>query len=581
MKTVCPKEITNLLTKYGLTIIKPFRLADGGFKRSYVLLCKDLKGKKFVLKVFASRDKNAQSKFIREVKILLLLGKYKNLSSFVPKVYKHNFKEQKGSLYYLLEYFDYKSFGEFTLDLSYQMGIFKKDSFEVFMDFWQEVGDMRQEGLEWLSPYGLSRFMDELSFYKSRTPEILSLGMWERVFNYLKRREKTINDCCALSHLDLYPENIFAQESFSRDFKIIDWEQSHLTAKAGNEAFLYLMLWKEDYFRKKIFTRISEQGSMSSFKCFLLLFAVRFLYQTKSFAHENAFSESFKLSLLSTINDIVQGKFSRPRNLQYLVSKMLVRQLLKNFYSFKKDISVEDFPAGYGNTMLKISIMTGSDKNKDYVLRVYSLSRIYENIRREAKIYRHLSKKGIPTYFVCKNKERRLVSKAVIYGRERYFIFVCFLKGRTLSRTKLKKTHLYQAGSWLAKMHTVGVVHNDYNRRNVLYDKDVLSGIIDMEFSQFSTKSADHLRDLAKAIALWLQGIDDNASVSIREVYESFMGGYFGKNWKDESFKVNRLIVEELRKLRTEYRRMNKKSPSEYFEGIIVFINNLIPRFKV
>ncbi|MFH1565923.1 MAG: phosphotransferase [bacterium] len=575
------KEVKGILNKYDLKVIKPFRIADGGFKRSFVLLCKDNKGKKTVLKVFASLDKHAKNKFIREIKILLALDKNRKLSKFVPKVYKYNFDENKDSLYYLLEYFDYKSFGEFTLDLGYQTGIYKKDTFKAFLDFWQEIEGVCQEGLEELGPYGLSRFMDEIDFYRSKESDILSVGMWSRVINHLKKREKMLNDCTALSHLDLYPENIFVEKPFSRNFKIIDWEQSHLTAKACNEAFLYLMLWKEDFFRRKVFSRVWERGEMSAFKCFLLLFSVRFLYQTESFTDkENIFRQSFKRFLIHTINDIVLGKFNSPKNLQFLVGKKLVKQLLKNFYSFKKDISVEDFPAGYGNTMLKISTVTEGDKSKNYVFRIYSLNRVYENIRREAKIYRHLSKKDIPTYFVYKNNERRLVSKAAIYGRERYFIFIGFLEGRTLSRRKIKKTHLYQAGSWLAKIHLVGVVHNDYNRRNVLYDKDTLSGIIDMEFSRFSTKKADHLRDLAKAISLWLQGIDEQASVSVLEVYETFMEGYFGKSWKDESVKVSKLIVEELRKLKTDYRKMNKVSPSEYFEGIIDFINKLIPQFK-
>lgn len=533
------------------------------------------------MKVFASSDKGAQKKFIREVGILLALGEYKDLVDFIPKVYKYNLGLANGSLYYLLEYFDYKSFGEFTQDLGYRSGIFKKPTFEKFMDFWQLINTHCQGSVKGLSPYGLSRFEDELSFYEKNTPGILSSTLWVKVKNHLAKREKLINKCTVLSHLDLYPENIFVQKSFSDNFKIIDWEQSHTTALGCNEAFLYLMFWKEDFFRKKIFARIWEQEAMSTFKCFLLLFSVRFLYQLESFVDkENRFHDSFRRFLLSIINDILSGKFDRPKNLQYLLSKNLIKQILKNYYSIKKEIIVDDFPSGYGNTMVKITTTTNSDTNKGYVLRVYSLNRLAENIKREAKIYRYLSKKGFPTYFIYKNKERRLVSKAAIYGKERYFILTSFLAGGTVSRSKLKRTHVYQAGKWLAKIHMGGVVHNDYNRRNILYDNGTISGIIDMEFSRFTTKNADHLRDLAKAIALWVQGIDENASLTVQEVYRGLMEGYFGEDWKSKIVFMNKLVVEELRKLRTDYKKMYRESPSDYFEGIVNFINKLIPFFK-
>ena len=574
-------EVDKLLNKYNLAVIKPFRIADGGFKRSFVLLCEDKHGAKKVLKIFASSDNNAKNKFIREVKILSQLGEIKRLVEFVPKVYQYNLEDSKGSLYYILEYFSYKSFGEFTKDAGYQTGILKKASFEEFMEFWHNVNNYCQDGFEWLSEYGFSRFMGELSFYKANTPNILSSVMWEKVFRHLKAREKIINNYKVLSHLDLYPENLFVKEPFLPDFKIIDWEQSHLIALGCNEAFLYLMFWKEDFFRKKIFARVWEQGMIGTFKCFLLLFSARFLYQTTSFVDKiNPLRESFTRFLLSVINDITLGKFDRPKNLQYILDKNLVSRLLKSHYSIKEEIFCEDFPAGYGNAMVKAVVAANADNGKEYVFRVYSLSRVFENIRREAKIYRYLSKKGFPTYFIYKNKERRLVSKAAIYKRERYFILTSCLSGATVPRTGLKNKHIKQAGGGLAKMHKAGVVHNDYNRRNVLYDKGVLSGIIDMEFSRFTTSASDHLRDLAKALALWMQGIDNNCSLSVLDVYQSFMGGYFGKSWEAQSAKVSALVVKELRKLGTEYKKMYKESPSEYFRKIISFINTLIQQFK-
>jgi len=79
---------------------------------------------------------------------------------------------------------------------------------------------------------------------------------------------------------------------------------------------------------------------------------------------------------------------------------------------------------------------------------------------------------------------------------------------------------------------------------------------------------------------LWVQGIDASSSLTISEVYENFMLGYFGKSWRNESSRINKLIIEELRKLRSDYQKMNKISPSDYFKGIIKFINNIIPLFK-
>jgi len=64
------------------------------------------------------------------------------------------------------------------------------------------------------------------------------------------------------------------------------------------------------------------------------------------------------------------------------------------------------------------------------------------------------------------------------------------------------------------------------------------------------------------------------------DVYQSFMGGYFGKSWEAQSAKVSALVVKELRKLGTEYKKMYKESPSEYFRKIISFINTLIQQFK-
>ncbi|KKS76086.1 MAG: hypothetical protein UV48_C0002G0029 [Candidatus Azambacteria bacterium GW2011_GWA2_42_9] len=579
------KAVKQLLNKYNLTVVKPFRVADGSFTRSYVLLCKDKDGVKKVIKVFASTDENARSRFFKEIDILKYLRKNPRIRNFAIKVFESGLVSENP--YYIMEYVEYTSFGEFTKDLGYKTGIFKRDSFQKFLNFWSDLSrDTPESGvsrIEHLNSYGYNRVEQELSYYRNNSNNILPLQTWQEVENYLLSHKKVLNETSYFSHHDLYPENIFVKEPFSMNFKVIDWEQSHKTSYGCNEAFLYLMFFREDYFKKKIYARVySQTGKWPSFKCFLLAFSIRFLYQLETFVDKNHSSyNNYRKFLLSIINDVLSGKFDRPRNLQFLLTKEIIKTILSEHYNTREDFIFKDFAPGFGNTMAKIVTMSNNGNRRTLVLRVYSPNRLLKNIQVEARAYRLLYKKGFPTYCVHKNKLGKLVSKATLYGRERYGILTNYIEGRTISRKQLNHSHIRRAGRWLNKIHKEKIIHNDYNRRNVLYRGGRISGILDMEFCRFTKNSVDHKRDLAKALALWMQGIDKESKLSVDEVYESFMTGYFGKNWKEHQNDINTLLVEELKRLKKDYAKMNRNSPSQYFRNIMAYIDTLIGKFEL
>src|SRR3989339_1859819 len=101
------KAVKQLLNKYNLTVVKPFRVADGSFTRSYVLLCKDKDGVKKVIKVFASTDENARSRFFKEIDILKYLRKNPRIRNFAIKVFESGLVSENP--YYIMEYVEYTS----------------------------------------------------------------------------------------------------------------------------------------------------------------------------------------------------------------------------------------------------------------------------------------------------------------------------------------------------------------------------------------------------------------------------------------------------------------------------------------
>jgi len=575
-----PKEVRHLLTKYHLKVLKPFRIADGGFVRSYVLLCKNDRGMERVLKVFASKDENAKRKFLREVSLLIRIGVDKKLSNFVIKVYKYNLDAEKGTLFYLMEYVKYESFGEFIKDLGYKKGVFKKDTFDIFLSFWENLNGLFEDD-DNLSAYGLSRFYDELDYYQKQNSALLKPSVWESVKKYLNARENLLNTPSYLSHLDLYPENLFVKKAFSGRFKVIDWEQAHKTSFGCNEAFLYLLFWREEYFRKKVFSYAYNAGDrdayFTSFTSFVLLLSIRFLYQIEAFVDKkHSEYKSFRSFLLYTINDVVSGSFGKPKNLQFLVSNDIISNLLKEFYGLGGEIKVEDFSPGYSNTMIRITPMTNSDN--PLVFRLYSIRKSKDAVMNEARAYEYLSKRGFPTYKIYRNNFKSLISTKELYGRRRYFILTSYLDGKTMSRSKMTVPKVAAAGLMLKRMHDLGVVHGDFNRRNLLYAGGRISGVIDMEFAKFTKKKRDFMKDLGRALSLWMQGVDKEASLDVKAVYAAFLSGYFGKkDWerKKEDLDVGRYLMEELFKLEKDYRKMNRNAPSDYFKGIIRHIKYL------
>ena len=536
----------SILKKYELRKGKQLRKADGLAVRSNIFVCYDLNKKKYIAKIFMSKDENAKKRFIREVLVIRKLRtSVKRYKSWLPRIKKFSLNGQHP--YYIYEYIDADQLGTFVNDFGVKWGRFCDKNFQDFMCFFDLIAqkDDEFEKID-ISNWGSRTAMKEIQFYLENVPDLLPGYLYDQIRSFLDRKRSIAFKNRELSHRDLYPENILIKKNQTSTFSFLDWEYFGYVPIGFNAAFLYLLFWREEYWQAKVISHfhnkyVSQKDDKAlrnfytSFRFCLVVLGIRFLYQLETYGDKSSSSfNSAKSTFLNSIESALAGDVAKPRNIKFLISKNDIQRVCSD-YGLGKVGNYCIFYASKGNTVIKVEADTGM-----FILRFYSISRSNALINKELSIFKHLDKLGVKTYKVVRSFSGALYSSYKLYGRNRRVAVLTYIKGKKIKRKWANKNAAIGVGKELRKIHDAGVIHGDFSKENVLFIKSKVSGVIDFEWGRFTKSKKAHQSDLAKAIALWLIDIREKGMPNTEFVIY-LLEGYTGKPVKS---RLLRRIVE-------------------------------------
>jgi Ser/Thr protein kinase RdoA (MazF antagonist) len=564
MEKELPKEIQDIAKKYKYEIVKTIRTPDNGLVRSYILVLRKELGKEdYILKYFWSGSSEARKRFIREIKFLLSRDRYPdNVKKHILSVRYFSFGDGgRGDLrpWFITKKHEGEPLSRFINDLGVKKGLFTINLFESFLNFFISVGDIPQQDLDlWF--YDIYHAKNELSHFRKNNPELMSENSWERLNFFIFNNAKEVLSNVRISHLDLYPENTLlshvnmSQSAKRLNFKIIDWEYVSKAPVAWDPAFMGLLFWREKIWHDRTYGLFYSryQGSLSKFNlsyrwCTALL-GTRFLYQIMAYGNIDDKDRQiqlieYKTFLLGAIEDAVTGKLVKPDDTRYMISGKIISIILKH-YALGTFKSYCLYYLSKGNTVFKVRTSSGS-----YVVRIYNSKRTNKTIEKEVRLFNYLRDNGVPSYKVYSNSKGEVVTRLKIYGKTRRIVLLSYLRGGSPTRHGIGGQLLVQAGVTLRRMHQLSICHGDYSKRNVLFYKGRVSGVIDLEYGKDNASSSATKKDLAKALALWCMSVS-LSSVNIQERVESFLYGYYGS--ENSPKKVCQIIPKVLQALLRE-----------------------------
>lgn len=547
-----------ILEKYNLKVIKTLREPDSGSIRSYVFIVESNEGKRYCLKVFSSSDNEARKRFVDEIYFT------RRLSADSPQRYKNMFPTIKWysvygeNPYYICSYIEGRPLSEFIKDFGIRWGEFKHRNFYYLMDFLYFLNnfnprkDFEREPRNW----GYRTAQRELQYYFENLPGLLPSDLYDKTRSFLERSRSAAFQRKFLSHRDLYPENIMTKGADSTKFTLLDWEYLSYVPVGFDAAFFYLLFWREEYWKAKVFSyyynkfKAEDKASgsddllnqfLASFRFCLVLLGIRFLYQINTFADKADlhYNDAY-LSFLYDIRSAVEGHIARPKNIKFFVGLDEVKEVA-DLYGIHNVKDYTIFYASKGNTVAKVDADGGP-----YVFRFYSLSRSRSLIEKELTILDELSKAGIKTYSVKHPKRGSLYVEHKLYGVRRKIAVLSFIPGSKIKQQWAGEKAANDVGRTLRQIHDANIIHGDFSKENVLFNRSKVTGVIDFEWGRMTKSKTAKMNDLAKAIALWL--IDIRAKkLEEQEFVKEFLKGYYGKIPSEANIKkIKEKIIEKI-----------------------------------
>jgi len=555
-------QVTNrILNKYGLKIVDTLRTADGMSIRSFVYKVVDERGDEYILKLFASEDDDARRRFLNEVNGIKKLKKHLTYRyrKWIPRIKWYSLKGNNP--YFIYKYREGEQIGQFVKDFGIKWGIFHDNNFPVFIEFFGLMHSLPIKILEESNideSWGERTAKKELQYYFENVEGLIPTAFYDKVITFFDRyKDRAFKKRC-ISHRDLYPENILIKGNKSKSFTFLDWEYMSSVPIGYDAAFLYLLFWREEFWKAKVLTYFynyyeSKKGKQArrdfvvSFKFSLIILAIRFLYQLETYGDKR--SKDYKHARLSYLYDLEQalaGSIVKPRNVKFYITKHDI-QKVADLYNLGRVESYKIFYASRGNTVVKVKTNNFDD---NLIFRFYSQSRSTKFIKNELKILDKLSKGGIETYTVIRPNENDLYAKINLYGNMRKVAVLTYVPGLKIRRYWATETAARNAGRMLKRIHDLNVIHGDYSKENVLFIRNKVSGVIDFEWGRITQSKNAKLSDLARAIALWLIDIRSK-KISDVDFIKAFIEGYYGYYPKGRQLKklVDRVIdkIEEER----------------------------------
>lgn len=524
--------IQAILDKYQLKETQIIRQPDEGMVRSFVITAEDSKGTLYTIKIFTSKDPVAKTRFINEVNnIRRVRTKVKSkFKDWVPNIKWYS--QQGDNPYYIYRYVEGESIGQFIKDFGIKWGNFRHKNFYEFLGFFDEIHKLSDDKLE-LPSWGYRVAKKELQYYFENTKRLLPSDLYDKVISFLDANQEKVFKYKNVSHRDLYPENIVLKSAGSRRFCFLDWEYMSEVPIGFDAAFLYLLFWREEYWKAKImsyyYNKYSDDGNKDtlnafnlSFRLCLMVLAVRFIYQMNTFADENNEDyEDASLSFLYDLQTAISGEIIKPRNIKFYLSLEDIRKVAKE-YGIQEVNGYTVFYASKGNTVAKVDTSSGC-----YIFRFYSQSRSNTLINRELGIFEKLTDRGIKTYDVLRTLKGDLFLQYKLYGKSRKIAVLTYINGKKIQQKWANENAAREVGRVLRKIHDSNIIHGDFSKENVLFTRTKVSGVIDFEWGRFTTSRSAKFSDMAKAIALWL--VDIRSKKLSDEVFvKEFLKGYYG-----------------------------------------------------
>lgn len=534
------KIIQSIIDKYKLTFIEYLRAPDKGIIRSHVLKCANEEGEHLILKVFESSDTYARERFINELRhVKAIRSKIPNkFKKFMPKVKFHDLEGVNP--FYAYDFSEGKKLGSFITDFGITHGNFTHSNFSKFIEFVDIVGDL-DLGTEYsTSRWSINNARKEVKYYLENTKDLFSPDLYDRIINFYEDNKDKAFKKFVYSHRDMYPENILIEAPFSSKFTFLDWEYFSKVPMGFTAAFIYLMFWREEFWKAKTFAHFYNKyerldngkhlsAFLDSFIFCVVILSIRFLYQIQAFADketESAFHA--RRSFLFDLDRALNSDIVKPRSIKFYVNEFDMQKVADEF-RIGQVSSYEIFYASKGNTVAKVDTIDGHK----YIFRFYSDSRTRELIKRELKIFEKLRNAGISTYEVMHTKKKRSILDINMYGKTRRVAVLSYLQGKKLLRKWANKKSALNLASTLAQIHDCDVIHGDFSKENVLFKRDKVVGVIDFEWGNFTKSKEIKKHDTAKAIALWMTDIR-NKVLSDEELYEAFLEGYYKRSLANE-----------------------------------------------
>ncbi|PIS23405.1 hypothetical protein COT49_00335 [candidate division WWE3 bacterium CG08_land_8_20_14_0_20_40_13] len=555
MEIDLPQEILNIIRKYKYQAVEVLRRPDGGLIRSFVIvLSKDQKNdKKYILKFFWLGSGDSRKRFLRELKFLLARDRFPNVvKSHILPIVEFSFGDgfrTDTRPWFITKQYSGQPLAKFIGDLGIKKGLFTIPNFESLAKFLISMWEIPEKDLDlWF--YDIYHAETEISNFYKNNPELLSKVEWENLKKFININSGKVFKNLKISHRDLYPENILVrQETMSNKgiqlrFKMIDWEYVAKVPIGWDPAFFGLLFWRERIWHDRIYALFYSRyrGPSSEFNlsyrwCNALL-ALRFLYQITafgSFYHGLSNDETcyYKKYLIASIKDSISGHLVSPDDTRYMISGKVISQIL-NKYNIGHFVSYTLYYLSKGNTVFKVSTTTGS-----FVFRIYNSSRNLNVITRELRLFEKLRANMIPSYHVFTNKMGRRISTVNLYNKMRRVAILSYLRGSSPTRHGINNDLLIQAGATLRSIHNLKISHGDYSKRNVLFCKGRVSGVIDLEFGREGVSQKKLKLDLAKSLALWCMSVTLN-DLDIKERVLNFLKGYWGISFSPA--KMRRII---------------------------------------
>ncbi|TXI33599.1 MAG: hypothetical protein E6Q58_02510 [Niabella sp.] len=579
-----PKHINQCIADNKLTKVKVLRVPDKGLRRSYMILCKDSREKLYCVKIFASTDKKAKERFMEEALITVSIRRYMPVKykSWIPQVVKKDLKSENP--YFITKFVEGISLSNFLEDMGIERGMFNHENFPIFIEFFGRIQNLgKMKTFADISSWGGRNIRKELNYYLPVVKNLLSDQTYDNITQFLDSESLNLyKEFYVTSHRDLYPENILIKERFSKKFTFLDWEYFSHVPLGFDAAFLFLLFWREEFWKAKTYAffenlyrddKEKHKAFVHTFKVCLVILGIRFLYQIKNFGEKSHQEhQHFVRTIIYDIEDTLNGVTTSPRNIKFYLNENDLKLIAKEFrLGALKDYEI--FYASKGNAVVRADC-----NEKSYIFRFYGDSRSVDLIMRELRIFKKLRENGIKTYTAYKNKNGNLLHKIELYGKVRRVAVLSFLEGKKIQKQWADETSALELGRTLRKIHDCNVVHGDFSKENVLYSRNKICAVIDFEWGKFTRLKNMKFHDLGRTLSLWITDIRYK-KLDDRVFCLAVLKGYFGNTLTLELLnKIKRITIEKINQEKEIYfttlDHMNSK-PITRFEKSVESIRNL------